>query len=236
MPNFRQRSNRPELMDGEAVSQAEFAACMADLAKVNTITLARRPTLDFVGRALRSVPAGRRVTVLDVGFGAGDMLRAIHRLAVARGCEVRLVGIDLNPRSEPVARALTPPATGIEYRTGDALAWPGEERIDLVVSSLVTHHMRDGEILRFLGWMERRAQLGWLVNDLHRHWLPYYGFAVLARAMRWHAFVRHDGPLSIARAFRREDWQALLDASGLAAQADVTWRFPFRYCVERRKW
>ena len=237
MPDFRHRAPGPELMDGDDVPQAEFAACMKNLAAVNTATLARRATLDFVTRALRA-SHGRTLTVLDVGFGAGDMLRAIARRTGAR---TRLIGIDLNPRSEPVARALTPPGLAppnlaIDYRTGDLFAWPEDEPVDLVISSLVTHHMDDAEIVRFLGWMESRARAGWLVNDLHRHWLPYHGFGLLAAAMRWHTFVRHDGPLSIARAFRRADWTALLAAADLGEEARIRWWFPFRFCVERPKW
>ncbi len=223
-------------MDGEDVSQEEFSACMEDLARVNTLTLARRPTLDFIDRALAYTPPDRELTVLDVGFGAGDMLRAIRRLAHRQRRKVRLIGIDLNPRSEPVARQLTPQEMEIEYRTGDVFAWPQAEPVDIVVSSLVTHHMRDEEICRFLAWMEERAQCGWLVNDLHRNWFPYYGFKLLAAVMRWHPFVRHDGPLSIARAFRREDWQVLLKAMHLDNSASIESWFPFRYCVERQRW
>jgi SAM-dependent methyltransferase len=229
--DLTRRANEDEWMDGDDVSQETFASVMRDLAAVNTLTIARRPTLAFVGGAVAAAN-GRRLTVLDVGFGAGDMLRA---LAKRFGARLRLIGIDLNPRSEPVARALTPVGAEIEYRTGDAYALPQDEPIDLIISSLVTHHMSDDDLVRFLGWMETRAQLGWQVNDLHRHALPYYGFGLLAAAMRWHSFVRHDGQLSIARAFTRRDWQERLRRAGIA-DASIAWWFPFRYCVEQHRW
>jgi SAM-dependent methyltransferase len=233
MPDLRRRSQAPELMDGDDVTPEDFAACMADLAAVNTVTLARRPTLAFVAEAVARLPDVP--TILDVGFGAGDMLRSISRMLQQQGLRARLIGIDLNPRSEPAARSMTPPDMAIEWRTGDAFALPPEDRPDLVISSLVTHHMGDAEIVRFLGWMEANARGGWFVNDLHRHALPWYGFTALATLARWHRFVRHDGPLSIARSFRRAEWDALL-ARAEIAQAHVRWRFPFRYCVERRRW
>ena len=234
MPDLRHRSHAPELMDGDAVPQEVFAACIEDLATVNTVTLARRPTLAFVDRALEATRPDRTLTILDVGFGAGDMLRAVARLLARKGRRARLVGFDVNPRSEPVARRLTPEAMEIDYRTGDAFAFP--DPVDLVISSLVTHHMDDAQIVQFLDWMERRATLGWFVNDLHRHWLAYHGFRGLAAAMRWHRFVRHDGPLSVARAFRRDDWDVLVGRAGLAGRPKVRWVFPFRYCVERARW
>lgn len=236
MIDLRRRSHEPEWMDGDAVTPAEFAACIEDLAKVNTVTLARPPTLAFLDRAFAATPAERRLTVVDVGFGAGDMLRSLAEHARNRRRAVRLIGFDINPRSEPVARRLTPSGWEIEYRTGDAFTMAEGEPVDLVVSSLVTHHMSDAGIVDFLRWMEAKAALGWFVNDLHRHGLAYYGFSLLSAAMRWHAFVRHDGPLSIARAFRRDDWDTLLSRAGLVGTARVRWRFPFRYCVERAKW
>lgn len=223
-------------MDGEDVDPEVFAACIEDLAKVNTITMARAPTIAFVDRAFRATPASRELSIVDVGFGAGDMLRAIARHASKRGRKCRLIGFDINPRSERVARRLTPPDIELDLRTGDAFAMDLDEPVDLIVSSLVTHHMNDDEIVRFLEWMEQRARLGWFVNDLHRHWFAYHGFKLLAGAMRWHPFVRHDGPLSIARAFRRQEWRELLSRTALSDRAIVGWRFPFRYCVESTKW
>jgi len=222
-------------MDGDNVAPADFAACMADLATVNTVTLARPPTLRFVEQALASLPEGRVPTILDVGFGAGDMLRAIRSALDRRGRDARLVGIDLNPRSEPAARAMTDRCARIEWVTGDAYTWSVDDPPDLIISSLVTHHMGDEEIVGFLQWMERTARLGWFVNDLHRHAVAWYGFTAMAAIARWHRFVRHDGPLSVARSFRRRDWEALLRKANVDDVARIHWRFPFRYCIERQR-
>lgn len=232
MPDLRTRSTDPEWMDGEHVSPQDLAACLTDLAIVNSVTLARPPTLAFVAQAAKRA-GGRPLTLLDVGFGAGDMLRAIRRQADRQGVPLRLIGIDLNPRSLPAAQNLTHPDMAIEYRIGDLFALPEDEPIDLIVSSLVTHHMADAEIVHFVRWMDRRARCGWFVNDLHRHAAAYHGFRLLSAAMRWHPFVRHDGPLSVARAFTRAEWTTLLEQAGAASVAEIAWRFPFRYCVTR---
>lgn len=234
MRSFAARSTETELMDGDDVPADVFAACVIDLANVNTLTLARPPTLAFLDRTLRGRDPAAPVTILDVGFGAGDMLRAIHRWAGRHGRTVRLIGIDLNPRSAPIAGRLTPTDWRIEYRTGDAFAL--DDPIDIVLSSLVTHHMPDAEIVRFLRWSTDTARIGWFVNDLHRHWLPFYGFTAITAALRRHPFVRHDGPVSIARSFRRDDWLRLIDAAGLSRdRIEIAWRFPFRYCVGWRR-
>ncbi len=232
MRSLVSRTREEEWMDGTEVTPFEMRACLRDLAQVNTVTLGRRPTLDWLARATRGWRDGRAFTLIDVGAGEGDMLRAIAAWTDRRGFWPRLVGYDLNPRCAEAARAATPPALGIDYVVGDATAIT--QPVDFIISALVTHHMDDDGVVAFLVWMERTARRGWLVNDLHRNWFAYHGFAILSRVARWHPFVRHDGPLSVARAFRKRDWAALLARAGVS-QARVVWRFPFRLCVERLK-
>lgn len=234
MADLSERSTEREWMDGDDASAADLRRCLADLATVNTVTLARAPTLAFLRRVARTVPPGGELSVLDVGFGHGDMLRRIARWGRRRGLQLRLEGIDLSPVSAEAAREATPPDLPITYRTGDVFAQEAAGA-DVVISSLLTHHLSDDQVVDFLRWMERTARRGWFVNDLHRHALAYHGFAALSRAAGWHPFVQHDGPVSIARSFRREDWSRLLRRAGLERVARIRWHFPFRLCVSRCK-
>ena len=226
------RSRQEEQMDDPRLDEATYATVIGDLARLNRMLMTYRPTLGFIRRAL----AGRKAfKLLDVGFGQGDMLRAIARWARRKGVATDLVGIDLNPRSELAARPVTPPDMPIEYRTGDYADCAGEGW-DFVISSSVTHHMSDEQIHAFLRFMEAEAAMGWLVNDVRRHWFAYYGFPLLARIMLWHKMVREDGQLSIARSFREDEWWKLVLESGVDPTAvNVVRRFPFRLCVERRR-
>ena len=83
------RAQGEELMDADDLPAATYAAVVADLARVNTVTLAARPTLAFLDRALAGAGTLR---LLDVGFGDGDMLRRIARWAAKRGIAAELVG------------------------------------------------------------------------------------------------------------------------------------------------
>ncbi len=214
-------------MDDPALDAATYTEVLHDLAQVNSVTLARRPTLDFLRRAV----GGRKsFRLLDVGFGDGDMLRAIRSWADRRGIEAELVGVDLNSRSVAAALERTPSAMAISYRTGDYADLSGEEW-DCVVSSLVAHHMTRDQLVQFLRFMDREARMGWFVNDLRRSRFAWLGYPLLARLMRWHPIVRHDGRLSIARSYRREEWAPIL-ASAAVGGAEVKRVFPFRLCVE----
>jgi SAM-dependent methyltransferase len=222
------RAQAEELMDADDLPADTYAAVVADLARVNTVTLAALPTLAFLDRATRGA---RTLRLLDVGFGDGDMLRRIARWAAKRGIAAELVGIDLNPRSEAAARAHTPPDLPITWRTGDYADLAGGGW-DVVISSLVAHHMTRDQLIAFLRFMEAEAARGWLVNDLHRHGFAHAGFPLLATLARWHPIVRHDGTLSIARSYRPGEWPPLLAEAGIT-DARVFRAFPFRLCVER---
>ena len=80
-----ERSDAEELMDADDLPADVYAAVVGDLAKVNVVTMAARPTLGFLARA---VGDRRRLRLLDVGFGDGDMLRRIARWAARRGIDV----------------------------------------------------------------------------------------------------------------------------------------------------
>lgn len=226
------RSTLPEVLDDEDVDIADYRRCLAELAVINRLTFTHRPTLRWLARATKALPAGETFSVLDVGYGDGDLLRAIARRADTPGPRARLSGIDLNPRSAAVARGATPADMTIDYRTGDVFSYTPDEPVDFIVSSQVTHHLSDEDVVEFLIWLETNSVYGWHIADLHRHPLAYYGFPVLAGLMRWHPIVRSDGMISVARSFRRRDWQAYLDKAGL--KAEISWH-AFRFCVRRIK-
>ncbi len=222
------RAIAEELMDADDLDADTYAAVVHDLARVNTLTLARRPTMNFLDRI---APQPGPIRILDVGYGDGDMLRAIARWARKRDRRVELVGIDLNPRSAPAAQGSTPADMAVDYRTGDYADLAGEEW-DVILSSLVAHHMTHDQLVDFLRFMDREAARGWLINDLHRHGFAWMGFPLLARLMRWHPIVRHDGQLSIARSYRPAEWRPILTEAGITG-AHVARIFPFRLCVAK---
>ncbi|HET7883383.1 MAG TPA: methyltransferase domain-containing protein [Acetobacteraceae bacterium] len=224
------RSTADERMDTDCADFADYRRCLRDLSRVNTVTLTHRPMLAWLAR---ETVVMKEFSLLDVACGYGDALRHVHRWAARRGVAARLVGVDLNPWATQAARDATAPGMAIEYRNGDVFATDAAETFDFVVSSQFTHHLTDQQILGFIAWMENHARRGWFIGDLHRHWLPYYGFGVLAWAARWHHFVLSDGRISIARSFVADDWRRLIRAAGLHGDVEVRWHMPFRLCVAR---
>jgi 2-polyprenyl-3-methyl-5-hydroxy-6-metoxy-1,4-benzoquinol methylase len=231
--DFSRRAETPELMDADDLPIERYRAVLHDLARVNIATRAAAPTLHW----LDGVAAAGPISIVDVGFGQGDMLRAIARWAQRREQRVSLHGVDINPRSAPIATAMTNVSLGIHYHTGDAatIVASMDRAPDVIISSLVAHHMTDPELAQFIQWMEQTAQRGWFINDLHRHPLAWRGYQVLAALMRVDPIVRHDGALSVRRAFVRSDWERLLvDAAVPAHAVTIRWSLPFRWAIGRR--
>jgi 2-polyprenyl-3-methyl-5-hydroxy-6-metoxy-1,4-benzoquinol methylase len=229
MRSLAVRSRQDEQMDAPGLDPAVYAKVLHDLARVNRWTFTAHPVLAYMKEA---VGDARRFRLMDVGFGDGDILRAIARWAKRRGIDAELVGVDLNEKSVAAAREATPADLAIDYRAGDYLDQEGP--FDFVISSQVTHHMTDDQLTTFLRYMEAEARRGWLICDLHRHGFAYWGFPLLARLLFVHRIVREDGQLSIARSFRPAEWRALLAEAGIETDAvRIVRRFPFRLCVER---
>jgi 2-polyprenyl-3-methyl-5-hydroxy-6-metoxy-1,4-benzoquinol methylase len=218
----------PEIMDDPGQSEADFRAALRDLQTLNRLTFAYRPilrALDCLWRNER--PA--RLSILDVGAGGGDTLRAIAAWGATRGIALDLWGLDRSPWAARHAREAGTPAGWI---TADLFDLPAERRFDVVLCSLFAHHLDDAQLVRFLRWLPRHATRRWLVTDLHRHPIPWAAVWAGTRAMRLHPMVRHDGPVSVGRGFDRADWTRLLAEAGVAAE--LRWAMPFRWVVAGR--
>jgi 2-polyprenyl-3-methyl-5-hydroxy-6-metoxy-1,4-benzoquinol methylase len=230
--NFSSRIDQPEEMDDPGLDEATYRRALTDLAALNRVTFTHRATLRWLGRAIAKRP-GKSACVLDVAYGQGDLLRAIAVLARRRGWQLRLQGIDLNPRAAAAAKAATPAWMPIDYQQGDVFAFTPQPPPDFIVTSQFSHHLSNPDIVALLQWLEKTASAGWLITDLHRHFLPFYGFRYLAAAMRWHRIVRDDGTISIARGFSRRDWEMLTQQARVPAE--INWRLPFRHTISRLK-
>ncbi|SHJ13674.1 2-polyprenyl-3-methyl-5-hydroxy-6-metoxy-1,4-benzoquinol methylase [Roseomonas rosea] len=224
---LRARSSAPEIMDDAAQDFAAFSAALRDLERINRMSLAYCPTLRWLDALARRTGA-RRMRVLDVGAGGGDMLARVAAWGAARGVALELVALDRSPHAAVHARARHP-GLPVRWMTADLFALDPAERFDAVICALFTHHLDDETLLRFLRWMEARAELGWFISDLHRHPLPWGVVWAGVRLLRMDPMVVHDSTVSIARGFSRADWEGLIAQAGVSAR--LGWAFPFRWTV-----
>lgn len=223
---LRERSAADEIMDDAAATRAEFSSALADLERINRMSLAYRPVLRWLDRVVAKDAAPRRLSVLDVGAGSGDMLEAVAAWGARRGVALDLAGLDRSPWAASHAQERGRPGRWI---TADLFDLDPAERFDVVLCSLFAHHLKDPVLVRFLQWMEVRSTRGWLISDLHRHPIPWATVWAGVRLLRMDPMVVHDSTVSIARGFKRADWRRVLDGAGV--RAEIRWAFPFRWQV-----
>ena len=228
------RSAQTEILDG-GVETAELAKILRDLARFNGVMMGHWPVLAWLDRATSNVPAGQALTFVDIGCGYGDLLRAVRRWARKRGRAMKLIGIDLSPQVIDVARGATDAADDIEYRASDIFDFKPAVPIDFVATSLVTHHLSDEMIVRFLRWMEASACRGWIIYDLQRSRVPFYFIALAGVLLRLHPVVVYDGRVSVARSLTRAEWEVLIAEAGIPRDAVQLRWFMFRFAIGRLK-
>lgn len=234
------RRTRPselqEILDGPC-ARDDLRVYLRDLAWLNRTLLGYRPVLDWLDDfvpLMMAAPRAVPIRILDVGCGQGDTLRRVERWARGKGIGVELMGVDINADAIAIAKESSGDRSRIRWEASDVFAV--DERMDLVMSSLFTHHLEDDELVRFIAWMEQHAALGWCINDLSRHPTPYRLFRWFSRLAGLHPHVQHDGAVSIARAFIAQDWQRYCAAAGLSPNdIEIRGFAPGRLRVTRRK-
>ena len=117
--DLSRRSTESEWLDDAGVGSAELQLVLRDLARFNGAMLGHWPVVAWLRRATRDAPRDQPLTVVDVGCGYGDLLRAIRRWSCKRGLAIRLIGFDLSRETIDIARAATDAADQIEYRVAD---------------------------------------------------------------------------------------------------------------------
>lgn len=166
---------------------------------------------------------GGSATLLDIGFGGGDV--PIHLLEMAKkdGFSLHITAIETDERALEFINTIdTPKEINFQHCASSDLVHQGA-RFDLVISNHLVHHL-DGETFNaVLSDARSMATYKVLFNDIERSDLGYALYAVFSRLLFRNSFVVYDGSLSIRRSFTLAE---------LKEQKPSNWKvrriFPFR--------
>jgi SAM-dependent methyltransferase len=203
----------PELLDEETHDPAVLEHSLGHVAQVNrflggysTALAGLRPLLN----------AGSAARILDIGTATGDIPRAIAAAARAAGAHITIVATDLHPQMRALAQRLSAAWPEITVEAADALALPYPDKsFDAALLSLTLHHFEDDAPVVAVREAGRVAKLV-IVNELERGWMNYAGARMLgATWWRSNILTRHDGPLSVLRAFTPDELHDIARTAGL---------------------
>ena len=184
-------------------------------------------TLQPLLRSLR----GQDGLLLDVAAGGADIAGALARWAMKAGVALRTVAIDRHPQVAVEARSRTAGLPGVAIVQGDALHLPlATASVDVAHCSFSLHHFAWGEARALLGEMRRVARRGLIVADLSHSRVGYWAAQILFGL--WgcrHRLSRHDGLLSMRRAYSPREVIRLAAEAGLERPA--VRRGPFRFVL-----
>lgn len=187
-------------------------------------------TLDGIVALIRdNAVFNKRLTIAEIGCGGGDNLRAIMEWAAYIKLPVKLTGIDINEECIAYARQQKR-NEGILFLCSDYRLVEFASKPDIVFSSLFCHHFTDEELIEQLQWMRANCEVGFFINDLHRHPVAYYSIKILSAVFSRSYLVKNDAPLSVKRGFRRKEWQTLFSGAQISNYC-CQWRWAFRWLV-----
>ena len=230
MSSFKQRSYQKELLDYGDIPFEDIKRNMQELELINRRLGGHEITLDGIVALIKdSMRFNGSLQVVEIGCGGGDNLSAIQEWARRVHLKVELTGIDINAQCIAFAREQKK-NKGMNFIHSDYKEVIFESRPDIIFSSLFCHHFTDPELVFMLQWMKQNSNLGFFINDLHRHPMAFYSIKILTRLFSRSYLVKNDAPLSVQRGFTKKDWIQLFEKAAIP-NFTCQWRWAFRWLV-----
>ncbi len=211
----------PELLDDDLGTAAEIASALTDLRHINQWFGGMGTTTELLRRIARESSL-RRLSMLEVGAGNGDVPFAAQRVLAGYGIRLQVTLLDR------VGSHL--PRGGAASVAGDALRLPfRDSSFDVISCSLLAHHFEPETLVQFAKESLRVCRQALLINDLIRSRLHlalvYLGLPLFRSRITW-----HDAPASVRRAYRCDEMSSVLANMG-ARKFQVSRHYLFRMGV-----
>lgn len=227
--NTTYRSTEDEIMDDFSLEGEELRQALDKIAKINQLLGGNKVTLDGIKELLRDIPKKQQITIVDVGCGNGDMLRALAKFGKNKDLNLNLIGIDANQFTIDYAEKLSKEYKEINYRCEDVFKSDFEKlKYDIVLCTLTLHHFTEDKILDLLAVFTKKASVGIIINDLHRSKIAYRLFQLICFVFQLNTMSKEDGLTSILRGFKKEELHIYSKKMNFKAYS-IHWKWAFRY-------
>ena len=225
--NTQQRSDATEIMDDFSISGKILRSTLDTLANINKWLGGNKITLNGLKKVIKNHPKNVPITIIDLGCGGGDILRKVSKYGKKEGYIFKLVGVDANKDAVDYARELSKDYPEISFVACDIFSDAFEAlQYDVVLTTLFLHHFKEDQIISMLSSLKKKAKLGIVVNDLHRHPMAYYLFKLVCVTIK-NTMIIEDGLTSILRGFKRDELENF--SKKLQVTPQIKWKWAFRY-------
>jgi len=199
-------------MDDPVDSLAELEGNLSDIEFANAVFGGTAPVVRIVRET------GAR-TVLDVGCGSADIPLALVRDAQRRGGDLDVTALDHSEQMLEIALRRTNAHPRLHFVAADGASLPfAAGSFDVVTCNLALHHFEPPAARALLAEMRRVARLTPLICDLRRSRAAFAAVWTLSRVFTHNRLTRHDGPLSVQRAYTPDEARTIA--------VDAGWRAP----------
>lgn len=227
---FKNRSTEKEILDDFELQGNDLTQNLRELQLVNSNLGGYSLVKEGVERIIIKKNLHGTVRIADIGCGGGDTLRELAKWGSRKNLDLELTGIDANENAISYAKGNSKTHSEIKYQKLNIFSEEFKAlEYDIIMFNLFVHHFEEEQIIDFLKVCRSKNAVV-LINDLQRSALAYSLFKIGSRLFRFSKISRHDGLLSIRKAFVRKDLRELLRASGFT-EFSIKWKWAFRYQV-----
>ncbi len=225
--NTTSRSDKEEIMDDFDYQGPILQDSLDKLAKINRWLGGNKVTIKGLKLLLKNHPKSKPLTIIDLGCGSGDILRQVAEFGRENGYNFELIGIDANVHTVQYAKELSQSYGNVDFIAMDIFSEAFENlNYDVVLTTLFLHHFKNEQLVSFLKPVAKKAELGIVVNDLHRHKMAYYLFKLLCTTIKNKTIIE-DGLTSVLRGFKKTELIEISEQLGVSYK--IKWKWAFRY-------
>jgi 2-polyprenyl-3-methyl-5-hydroxy-6-metoxy-1,4-benzoquinol methylase len=230
---FSNRSYEPELLDAPGIPKELLFRNLKELDFINKTLGGHAITMAGIKQLIKD--KNKTYHIVDIGCGGGDAMKQIAHWANKNHFKVKLTGVDMNA---DCIEFMKTECRNIAHINGVVMDYRDylktNDSIDIIHCSLFCHHLKDEELKELFGYMNEYAKVGFVINDLQRHWFAYYSIKFLTRLLNGSALVKNDAPVSVLRGFRKNELQKLMQSANVN-DVTINWKWAFRYLIMKKK-
>lgn len=221
------------MLDLHRGTPAEVRRSLHDIRRINAHLGGARVVLDATFELLQKHNI-EDATILDIGTGCADIPLRLIEHTEKHDLKICVLALDNNARHLKIARedlsaADKTSGRAIHLLQANAFRLPlSDNSVDVVVSSLFLHHFRAPQIVELLREFGRVSRIGWVMNDLVRHYVPLIFFRLTKPVFARSYITRHDGEASLRRGYTTEEMRHIVAPIHGAC---VREHFPFRMSI-----